>query len=248
MLGCRRNKGAATLAFVIFMIAGVLSLSSALSYEDKSPGPEASHFDRADVGTIRAYTHEILSDPDFAPETTFWQWLMGKFSKWRGPKLNLGPGWTAFLLWLLFIWCVLTLVAILIHLVWTVCLLVWSNRGSKTVPNGSGGSKKGASFEELYRMTRELAEKGAFSEAISMMIAALLRWLDYKKVVRFHESKTNGDYIREYPSGYVEQNEFRAFVVMFEKTVYGGLRGNDRTYEQMNSLMEHIRSCVIQRT
>jgi hypothetical protein len=65
-------------------------------------------------------------------------------------------------------------------------------------------------------------------------------------IVRFHESKTNGDYIREYPSGYAGRDEFRKFVLMFEQTIYGGLRSSGQIYRQMNSLMEHIHNCVTQ--
>ena len=96
-------------------------------------------------------------------------------------------------------------------------------------------------------MAQTLAEKGAFFEAISVMMVALIRLLDSIGVVRFHESKTNGDYVREYPSGLTSRNEFRQFVLIFEQIVYGRFHCDHQTYGQMNFLMEQIRNSVSQK-
>jgi len=242
-----RNEAALNLGFLLFITAGIFLSFPVLSYAYEDTGSATSQFDRVDVKTIKICTRQILSEPDFAPKKTFWQWLTEKFSKWKRPKFNLGPGWTRFILLVIVIWCVLTLMAVLIHFIWTICLLIRSNKDIRGVSNKfSSELVKITSFEELYRMTQELAEKGAFSEAISIMIVALLRWLDSKGIVRFHESKTNGDYIREYPSGYAGQNEFEEFVLIFEQIIYGGLPDNGKTYRKMNSLREYIHNCVTQ--
>ena len=93
-------------------------------------------------------------------------------------------------------------------------------------------------------MAQELAANNSFHEAISMMMAALLRLLDSMKIIRFHDSKTNGDYIKECPSDYSCRDEFRRFVLIFEQTIYGGFHSSLSTYQQLNSLMEHIRNSV----
>ena len=248
MLINRSNKTAVTCRLLLLIIAGIVSLSPRVSRADEVAGREISQFDRADVDTIKMHTRQILSEPDLAARKTFWQWLGGKLPKGRLPSLNLRSGWAKFIVWILLIWCVLTLVAILAHLIWTVGLLVWPNTRRQDVMSGSGSERvRSMSFEELYERARELAEKGAFAEAISFMIAALLRLLDSVGTIRFHESKTNGDYVREYPSDHVGRNEFRQFVMVFEQTIYGRLHGDRQTYSKMNSLMEQIRSCVTQK-
>jgi hypothetical protein len=230
------------------MIAGIVSFSPHLSRGDEAGPGGTSQFDRAEVETIRMHTRQILSDPDLAARTTFWQWLGGKFSKWEKPDFKLGSGWTKFILWVLIIWCVLTLLAILAHLIWTVRLLVWPNSHRQNTMGGSSHEPlKNMSLEELYKRVQKLAEKGAFAEAISVMIVALLRLLDSVGTIRFHESKTNGDYVREYPSDHVGRSEFRQFVLIFEQAIYGRLHGERQTYSQMNSLMEQIRNCVTQK-
>lgn len=228
-------------SIVVLILAGVVFSLPVLLQADVVEQPGSSQFDRVDVETIKIQTNQILSEPSFSPRKTFWQWFSEKFSRWKGPRFDFGPGWSTFILSIIIIWCVLTLIAILIHLIWTLHLLIWPNRNSFVSMEGAGSeSVKVTSFEELFKIARELAKKEAFREAISILIVALLRWLDFRGIVRFHESKTNGDYAREYPSDYAGQSEFKAFVVMFEQVIYGGLQGNCETYQKMNSLMEHI--------
>ena len=236
-----------TRRFLLLIIAGIIFSLPVLSHADGIADPVTSQFDRVDAETIKMLTHQILSEPGFAPRKTFWQWLGEKFSKWDGPKFDLGSGWKAFILSFIVFWCVLTLLAILIHFVWTICLWIRPNSNSSGSNSGlCSESVKVTSFEELLKITQELAKKEAFREAISVMIAALLRWLDFRGIVHFHESKTNGDYIREYPLSYAGRKEFKTFVLMFEQTIYGGLGGDGKMYRKMNSLMEYIHNCVTQ--
>lgn len=228
--------------FLLLLITGILFSPSEVlqAYEVKQQ--RTSQLNRADAETIKLLTHQILSEKDFAPRKTFWQWLEEKLFKLKGPKFNLGQGWTTIICWIIIIWCILTLIAILIHFIWTICVLIRTNVNSSDIKSTKGSqSVKVTSFEELYKMTQELAKNGAFHEAISMMTIALLRWLDSINIVSFHESKTNGDYFREYPSDYAGRDEFRQFVLLSEKTIYGGLHSNGQIYRQMNSLMEQIR-------
>lgn len=242
------NETAPICRLLLLIITGIISFSPRLSRADEIAIEGISQFDRADVETIKMHTGQILSEPALASRKTFWQWLGDKFSRWKRPNLDLGSGWATFIRSVILIWCVLALLAILAHLIWTIRLLVWPNRHRQNAITGSSSiAVKITSFEELYKMAQELAEKGAFAEAISLLILALLRLLDSVGTIRFHESKTNGDYVREYPSDHVGRNEFRRFVLIFEQTIYGSFRGDRQTYSQMNSLMEHIHNCVTQK-
>jgi hypothetical protein len=194
------------------------------------------------------HTRQILSEPDMAPRKSFWQWLWAKFSRWEKPDISLGPRLAKVILWVVIIWCVLTLLAILAHLIWTLILFVRPDVSRQKVTGGPGSEHvKSMSFDELYERARKLAEKGAFTEAMSFMIVALLRLLDSLGTIRFHESKTNGEYIREYPADHVGRSEFRQLVLIFERTIYGRLQSDCQAYHKMNSLMERIRNIVSQK-
>lgn len=231
--------------FLLLIIAEVVSSWSALGRADVTERERTSHFARPDVETIRMYTRQVLSDPALASRKTLWQWFKEKVAHWNRPRFEPGSGWATFIWFVVLIWCILTLLAILAHLIWTVRLMIWPNRRRQNATAGPGSEPvKIISFDKLYNIARELAEKGAFSEAISVMMVALLRLLDCAGVVGFHESKTNEDYVREYPPGVGGRNEFGQFVIVVERTVYGRFPCDHQTYWQANSLMERIRNCV----
>ncbi len=231
--------------FLLSAATVIIFLIPALLHSNEAGSSETVQYDRADAGTIKALTDQILSTKDYFPQKTFGQWLMEKISSWRISRLNLSHGWVAVVCWILLIWCILTLVAILIHFIWTIFKLIRPNIYIPVIESSvSDGAIKITSFAQLHRMAQELAAKGAFREAISTMTAALLHWLDSMNIVSFHESKTNGEYIREYPTDYSGLNEFRRFILMSEQTLYGSFSGDRQIYHNMNSLMECIRNCV----
>jgi hypothetical protein len=242
------NKIVWTCGWVLLAMAGIATFAPRACFADEKALPVAWSFERADVDTIRMHTRQILSEPHLAPRKTFWQWLEEKFSKWEKPDLHMGSGWGKLIQSVFVIWAVLTLVAILIHVIWTACVLIWPGALRRNVTAAPGAEAiKITSFEELYKLAQALAEKEAFYEAVSMMMVAMIRLLDSIGIVHFHESKTNGDYLREYPSGLTSRNEFRTFVLIFERTVYGRFHCDRQIYGQMNSLMEQIRTGVSQK-
>jgi hypothetical protein len=241
MLLNHSNKTSLALRILILTAAGIVFLTPAFSNADEASVQKDSQFDRADPETIKMHTRQILSDQNFAPNKTFMQWLGEKFFRWKGPKFNLGQRWGKFILWFITSWCLLSLLAILIHFIYTLSLLIRSNAKFSIATRSLSSKKfKVTSFEELYKKAQELAGNNSFREAISLMMAALLRLMDYMKIISFHDSKTNGDYIRECSLDYVCRDEFKKFVLIFEQTIYGGSQSSRRIYQQMDSLMEDI--------
>ena len=188
---------------------------------------------------------EIVSDPRYAPRKTFWQWLTEKLAKWGGPRLPRGV--KDFLVWSVATWCILTLLAILAHFVWTIWLLMRPQRGSATDLPGDSEDYESASFEQLWERSAELARAGAFRAAIGVLLVAVLRRLDALKILRFHKSKTNGEYVREYPGQLAGRREFVQFVVAFERNVYGGFEIAKPTYDTMSTLARQVLSDVSQK-
>ena len=205
----------------------------------------AAQYERPEAQMIKDCTRSILADPQFAPHKTFAQWLQEKLRRWDRPDIDLPRGVGAFLMWAITAWCVLTLLAILIHFGWTVWVLVRRPQ-EPGVAAGSDGSTcyEHLSFEQLWHKARELAQRGAFREAAGVLLIALLRRLEAVDVLRFHASKTNGEYLREYPGQSPGRPQFAQFIAMFERSIYGGLEIPGQTYEEMNSLAQRILSDV----
>ncbi len=238
----RRCPRAVRGLLLILLCVLCLSAGQALAAEGAEAPPGS--FQRADADAIRRQTREILDDPRYQPEKSFFQWLGEALSHWKGPDLPAGVG--SFLGTVVVIWCLAALLAVLVHLVWTIVTMV---RASRFGPRGAGlngllGAEASASYEDLQARMRELAAEGAFRPALGVMMVALLRWLDGAGIVKFHTSKTNGDYLRDYARTRAGAGYFRRFVIAFDAIAYGGVSCGARTYERMLDLFEEIRHDV----
>lgn len=230
----------ATIAAVLLL--AVLPAALGADTSGRTPGterPASGRFERPDPETIRADVQEILSDRRFAPRWSFWEWLREKLGSLRLPAFG-GSGVGVVLIWIILIWCVLTLLAILGHFVWTVVTLVSGRRGRYHPGRALGEEAEDASYEELRRRASELAQAGRHREAIGVMMMMMLRWLDQAGRVRFHQSKTNGDYVREYPAGRAGRQEFDRFALDFDVTFYGGAPCGAGDYDRMESQFEQV--------
>lgn len=231
-------------------LIGVLSwsaLATAAWASNGSPS-EAGGFQRPHPDAIRAELHQILADPQYAPSKTVWQWVWDKLAGWRWPDVHWGGAWAKPLATLLLIWCLLALAAVLAHLLWTVAVLIGQiSPGSVVGSHRRHRRAAGASYEQLCVEMRRLAETGAYREAISVMMIALLRWLDAIHVLHYHESKTNGDYVSEFAPASPGRDEFRQFVVSFDESVYGRAPCGPQVYEQLDSVFQRIRNHVNER-
>ncbi|MEN6576254.1 MAG: DUF4129 domain-containing protein [Phycisphaerales bacterium] len=241
--GTRGSTGVAA-TLMAFALA-VLALGQPGATDGKYA--ETPKYGRPDTQTIRDCAREILADPQFSPRKTFRQWLIERLSRWNRRDLDLPDGVGRFLLWAVISWCILALLAILIHLGWTIWMAVRRPKCPGVVA-GPGASHlyEQLSFEQLWQKSRELARQGAFREAAGVLLIALLRRLEALHVLRFHTSKTNGEYLREYPGESAGRSQFVQFIGMFEQSIYGGIEVPRQTYETMDSLAQRIVSDVAQ--
>ncbi len=234
-------RGAALVVALLASVVCSLASPEAAAARERAGG---ARFKRPDARTVHAETKDILSHPRFAPRRSplhaFWQWLREKLSRLRLklPDLGLGPTASRIVWWIIIIWCVLTLAAIVAHFVWTGAILF--RRPGAELKQPRFERLRDRSFKELSAMMRELAAQGEYREAIGVMMVALLRWLDDADIFRFHRSKTNGDYVLEYPKERAGRGEFNRFAVAFDGAVYGGAECDRREYERMNDMFERV--------
>lgn len=230
---------------VLLLWAGCLLLGGQADRAFAIEIPTAGYA-RPEADAVRAELRDILSDPKFAPRKTISEWLTDKLLNWRPPDLN-APAWLVkTLVWTILIWCVLALLAILVHLLWTLsCLL------GVGVPSGTAEPRRTRAdrlrhqpLEQVLATMQTLAEQGRFRESLGVMMLAVLRILDRSGAVRFHESKTNGEYVLEYSMQRPERQEFKQFVSSFESTVYGGRECGPEHYRGMYDLFQRIQAHV----
>lgn len=197
---------------------------------------------RADDATIRQETQRVVSQPRFAARWSLWEWLGKRLSRLLRFVEPAGT-WGKVVFWIVAAWCVLALLAILGHLVWTVVTLVRGKRAGHGGPAGIAihPELRGLSYTALWARMQQLAQDGRFRDAIGVMMAALLRWLEQASALRFHESKTNGDYVREFSAGQTGREDFRRFVNAFDLAVYGGQPCEEASFRIMKRLFERVR-------
>ncbi|HSW02439.1 MAG TPA: DUF4129 domain-containing protein [Sedimentisphaerales bacterium] len=229
---------------LLLLVTGT-ALATVVSARDAS-ADRILQYERPDAQAIKDHTRQILSDPQFAPRKTFAQWLQEKLRRWDRPDVRLPRGIGTFLLWAVIAWCLLTLLAIFIHLLWTIWVL-FRRPQTSGIPLEAEGSVlyERWSFEQLWQKSQDLAQRGAYRDAAGVLLLALLRRLDASRVLRFHTSKTNGEYLREYPAQSPGRSQFTQLVAAFERSIYGGLEVPRQTYETMNSLAERIVGDVV---
>jgi hypothetical protein len=221
------------LALVLFGVA------TAVPRARTAPVSAPADYARADAETIRSHLEDILSDPRFAAHKTLWEWLREKLRRWGVPDLS--PEWANFIAWAVAAWCLLSLLAILGDLGWTIWLLLRPEKRT-SIAEVPGGSERyeNASFEQLWERSAGLARAGEFRAAIGVLLVALLRRLDTLKVLHFHKSKTNGEYVREYPGERAGRREFVQFITAFERSIYGGSEVAGPAYNTMSTLAQQV--------
>jgi hypothetical protein len=88
--------------------------------------------------------------------------------------------------------------------------------------------------QDFWRLADELASERRFAEASHALYAAVLNALASEGLVKYHASKTNGDYARELRrAGSPRAAAFRAFALAFDRAAYGTVEVTASVYEQL---------------
>lgn len=246
-----RNASALCLATVAFasVLAGIGSHALAVDSETSTQAA-ADSLDRPEASLIKAETRRILADPRYTPRKSLAQWLMEKLGNWEWPLGDEGWALAPVAFWGIVVVCVATLLAILAHLVWTIAVYFLSGRSpaglGRRRPADAGLIPRDASFEELVALRDRLAGEGRFREAIGVMLLVLVRWLDRQGLVEFHHSKTNGEYVGEFPRQHAGREAFAGFVNLCDGAVYSASPCSRQDYRRLEAAIAQVRSHVDQ--
>jgi hypothetical protein len=105
------------------------------------------------------------------------------------------------------------------------------------------GARMGSERRDYWAMSRELAAGGDFVGACHALYAAVIDTLVRGGAVKFHSSKTSGDYTRELRRhGSPALQSFRAFARQFDRIVYGASTADRDDYERLMRAAEEATS------
>jgi hypothetical protein len=105
------------------------------------------------------------------------------------------------------------------------------------------GSRMSSAGKDYWAMSTELAAAGDYVGACHALYAAVIDSLARSGAVKFHASKTSGDYARELRRhGSPAVQSFRAFARQFDRIVYGMSLADRDEYERLARAAEQVTS------
>jgi len=97
------------------------------------------------------------------------------------------------------------------------------------------------SRRDAWAAARELAARGEFADASHALYSAVLETLARSGTIRFHASKTGGDYARELRrAGVPIASEFRSFARELDRVVYGRVSVTRSEFDGLLAAAEQI--------
>jgi hypothetical protein len=108
--------------------------------------------------------------------------------------------------------------------------------------DGRGGTVRGAP-RDFWAISREFAAGADYAAACHALYAAVIDGLARNGSVKFHSSKTSGDYVLELRrNGSPAVQNFRTFARLFDRSVYGTTTADRDDYERLMRAAESAAS------
>jgi hypothetical protein len=94
---------------------------------------------------------------------------------------------------------------------------------------------------DYWAESRELSASGDYVGASHALYAAVIEGLSRSGAVKFHPSKTSGDYALELRrGGFGASSDFRAFARRFDRVVYGLLPVSAEDFAELSSMARRV--------
>ena len=199
----------------------------------------------AEPERVRSVVEGVLAEPEFSRGeswTAVLQRYLLSLIEAVGEFFEGLPGWIR---WVLLIWMVATLVAIILHLVW-VLYQSMRGAGSAAPARRRGGPRewlgvRDLEFDSVYRRAAALREAGRWAEAVRHYYVASLLWLERCGAVAFEPSKTTRDYLAELTPRPRLRALFAPLTEAFERMAYGGAPATERGCGEAARAVERMR-------
>jgi len=241
---CSVSRVPRSLLAPVVLILVTIAITIACAHAAPAPPPDQSPQTpaRADAATIKAEIRDILSDPKYAARRSFLDWLAEKLQSLRPGGIHLPSEASDVVFWTVVAGCGVLVIGLLVHVALTLRFSWLRGMYAADLPGPRLGSEADyrRPFENLDVLYQQLAGQGRFREALGIMMLALLRRHDDLGLLRFHRSKTNGEYVCEYPREHVCRGDFHRFVLAFDLAVYGGRASPSDAFNQMSTLFQRI--------
>ncbi len=185
---------------------------------------------------IRAALDHIYRRPEFlrAERTTLWERVARWAAEWlRSVELSV-PWITDVFLALLAALALFLLVRISLGLV----RLLRSRRAATA--EARAAREAPIAPEDWRRLAQEAAARGDYLAAVRALYRYAVASLDARGVVRFHESKTGGDYLQECRGSPELAAGFARFLSIVERVVFGGRPCAPPLYRELDGMVEAL--------
>lgn len=177
----------------------------------------------------RALARQVLDTREFRGSQAAESWMqrLGHWlletAKGVGQWFSDMPTW---LVWLLTIWMVLALLAILAHMGWSLWLMLAGPARGGTDSERARWAGDLLGIDDLdpqgvHAQALKLLQSGQWTQAVRWLYVAAILRLDLQGRIVFRPSKTNADYLRELRPHAPQQEQFRRLTQWFEQVVYG---------------------------
>ncbi len=202
----------------------------------------------------RSAIEEVLARREFgdlhADPYAFWRMVRNWIASFFDRVHDVFKGLPEWLFWVIFVGMILTLLAILAHLIYTLVMLLRgtssSLRGDRKADPKAGRLAgellgiKDLDFDAVHGEARRLLAAGDWPAATRYFYVAAILWLDRQGWIVFKRSKTNRDYIDELASRARIQGSFRQLTAAFEPIVYGGRTPSGSTIHDIATTVEGL--------
>ena len=201
--------------------------------------PGESDMGDADVGALaeyhtqsRAVVEQVLANEEFENLTAANdEWLERWIEQLRQFFQDLRSGIDQLPVWvhqIIIAWMLITLVAVLLHLIYTLWQSLRSEGGRKGLSDTSERAAEAGlmgirelDFDAVFARAMTLLESERFEQAVRHLYAAAILHLDLHGRLHFAPAKTNGDYLQELAPGDPAHQPLQQMTWQFEATVFG---------------------------
>lgn len=119
--------------------------------------------------------------------------------------------------------------------------IVIDRRSAERRAGLAGRSRAAGARRDAWAEARSLAEAGQFTEASHALYGAVVDTLTASGALRYHRSKTAGDYARDLRrAGSGVAPDFRTFGRDFDRLAFGQVRPTRADYDRLSSLAGRI--------